>query len=145
VLPAATRRPCVLESERASSGRGDGGDGHAVLDGGDDGPLPGALLARLVQDGVDQHLAGALGVLGVEDVRRDLDQEAVELALVPAANVGDLARRQPEALAQQRGRLGDQLHVAVLDAVVDHLDEVPGRAAAAVGRTGRTRCARRSP
>ena len=41
-------------------------------------------------------------------------------------HVGRLGRRQPQAAAQHVPALGDELHVAVLDAVVHHLDEVPG-------------------
>jgi len=43
----------------------------------------------------------------------------------------DLLARHAHALAQQRRGLGDELHVAVLDAVVHHLHEVAGAALAA--------------
>ena len=58
--------------------------------------------------------------------RGDLDQEAVQVALVPLGeHVGDLRRGQAEPVAQQLVGLADQLHVGVLDAVVHHLHEVP--------------------
>ncbi len=56
--------------------------------------------------------------------------------------VGHRAAVEPEPFTQQRGRLGDELHVAVLDAVVHHLHEVAGRAEAAVGDTEPRRRAR---
>ena len=42
-------------------------------------------------------------------------------------HVADRRRRQAEAAVQHVVRLGDELHVAVLDAVVHHLDEVARR------------------
>ena len=42
----------------------------------------------------------------------------------------------PEPVAQQLVGLADQLHVGVLDAVVHHLDEVPGAVGADVGAAG---------
>ena len=65
----------------------------------DHGPLAGAFLAGGVEDQVDQRLAG-LGVLEAEDVASDLDQVAVQRALVP------LARRRrawrPVSMPEQR-------------------------------------------
>ncbi|ESU50790.1 hypothetical protein P376_1233 [Streptomyces sp. HCCB10043] len=60
-----------------------------------------------------------------EDLRRDLDQIRIEPSGVPRTeDVGDLCGGVPGDGAQQVVRLGDQLHVRVLDAVVDHLHEV---------------------
>ena len=68
-----------------------------------------------------------LRVAIAEDVAGDLDQVAVERPLVPA--VEDVVQGggvQPEQLAQQVVGLADELHVAVLDAVVHHLDVMAG-------------------
>jgi hypothetical protein len=67
-----------------------------------------------------------------EDLGGDLDQERVEGTGVPLPeHLGDPGRLQPGAAEQVVG-LGDELHVGVLDAVVDHLDEMAG----AVGAHG---------
>ena len=73
-----------------------------------------------------QHLGG------------DLDQVALELALVPLGeDVGDLGRATCRCRARmQVVGLGDQLHVGVLDAVVHHLHEVAGAVGADVGHAG---------
>ena len=57
------------------------------------------------------------------------------VALVPAVeHLGQLGGAEPEALAEQVVGLGDELHVGVLDAVVDHLDAMKERASAPVLR-----------
>jgi hypothetical protein len=62
-----------------------------------------------------------------EHLRSDLDEVGLELPVVPfGEHLGDLARWHPESVAQECERFGDELHIGVLDAVVDHLDEVPG-------------------
>lgn len=48
-------------------------------------------------------------------------------------DVGDLRSLQAEGVAQQLAGLADQLHVGVFDAVVHHLDEVPGAVGAGCG------------
>lgn len=53
----------------------DEGDGHAVLQGRDGGPLPGALLPRAVPDLRQQVFA--IAVLELENVGCDFDQERV--------------------------------------------------------------------
>ena len=65
----------------------DQGDGHPVLESRDGRPLPGSLLTGGVSDLLQQELAFL--VLVLQDGRRDLDEEGVELALVPL--VEDLA------------------------------------------------------
>ena len=50
-----------------------------------------------------------------------------------AEDVGDLGRARRRRPADQVVRLGDQLHVGVLDAVVHHLHEVAGAVGADVG------------
>ena len=59
----------------------DESDRHAEIERGDGGPLAGALLAGGVEDLVDHRLAVVI-LLG-EDLGRDLDEIAVEFALVP--------------------------------------------------------------
>ena len=59
--------------------------------------------------------------------RGDFDQVAVELALVPLGeDVVQFVGGEAEAVLQQVVGFADELHVAVLDAVVDHLDVVAG-------------------
>ena len=50
-----------------------------------------------------------------------------------AKTVGDRGGVVPADAAEQVVGLGDELHVGVLDAVVDHLDEVAGAVGADVG------------
>ena len=59
----------------------DEGEGHALVEGRDGGPLPCALLASGVPDLLHEGLA--VGVLEGEDVGGDLDEEGVQLTLVP--------------------------------------------------------------
>ena len=91
-----------------------------------DGPFSGAFLPGLVKDDVHQRLSG-FRVLLLEDVRSDLDQERVQLSLVPVAE--DLRKfvraRIDDGLENGIG-LADELHVAVLDAVMDHFHIVTG-------------------
>ncbi len=62
-----------------------------------------------------------------EHVGGDLNEERLEVTLVPGAeDAGDLRRGRAGAHPEQVKGLRDQLHVGVLDAVVHHLDEVPG-------------------
>ena len=90
------------------------------------GPFAGALLAGFVENEIDDRLAG-LGILLREDVGRDLDQEAVEFALVPLAeDLVELLGARVQRGFQDRVGLADELHVAVLDAVVHHLHVVAG-------------------
>ncbi len=82
--------------------------------------------AGLVEDDVDERLAG-LGVDLAQHLGGDLDEVALELARVPLGeDVGDLGGGLAGAAADEVVGLGDELHVGVLDAVVDHLDEVAG-------------------
>ena len=74
----------------------------------------------------------------VEHGRGDLDQERVEVALVPLVeDLRDLRHLEPDAVAQQVVGLGDQLDVGVLDAVVDHLHVVARAVGADVGAARR--------
>ena len=99
-------------------------------------PLACSLLPGLVQDHVHQGLS-RLVVLDREDLGRKLDEEGVQDALVPEGeDVGKFGGGQAQHLAQDVVGLGDQLHVAVLDAVVHHLHEMAGAVRAAVGHAG---------
>jgi hypothetical protein len=74
-----------------------------------------------------------------QDVGGDLDQERLEIPFVPAGeDLRDLGRGSSGSLADQVVGLGDQLHVGVLDAVVDHLHVVAGAVGADVGAAGLT-------
>ena len=117
-------------------------DRHAQVERADAGPLAGAFLAGGVEDLV--HHVLALLVLVSQDVAGDFDEVAVELALVPLGeDVVHLLVAHAEPFLQKLVGLADELHVAVLDAVVDHLDVVAGAvfahpvaAGLAVGRAG---------
>ena len=85
-------------------------------------PLAGPLLLRRVENLVDETLA-RVGILHAEDVARDFDQIAFQLGAVPGVeDVVQFVVAEPERLLEQEIRLADELHVAVFDAVVDHLD-----------------------
>ena len=69
-----------------------------------------------------------------EHGRSDLDKEGVEVALVPLLeNLADLGGIHAERLAHEVVSFGDDLHVGVFDAVVDHLHEVAGAVLTNVG------------
>ena len=82
-------------------------------------------MAGGVEDLVDHILA--LFVFVRQDVARDLDQVAVELALIPLGeNIVHLLVAHTEPFLEELIGLADELHVAVLDAVVDHLHVMAG-------------------
>ena len=94
------------------------------------GPFARALLSGGVQNLV-HHLLARLGILEAQNVARDFDQVAVQFALVPLGeDLVHLFVAQPQPFLHELVGLADQLHVAVLDAVVRHLHEVPGAVAA---------------
>jgi hypothetical protein len=119
--------PCAAPPTRQRAGEhrlGDAGHRHPEVQGGLHRPAAGALLFGLVEDDVDERLAG-LGVDLAEHLGGDLHQEAVQVAGVPLGeHLGDLRRGEAEAVTQQLVGLADELHVGVLDAVVHHLHEV---------------------
>ena len=62
-----------------------------------------------------------------ENLGGDFDQEAVEFALVPfGEDVVQFVGAQAQTVFQKLVGFADQLHVAVLDAVVDHLHVMAG-------------------
>jgi len=88
------------------------------------GPLAGALLRRTVENHVDEILAGFLVFLA-ENFRCDFNQVTVELALIPlGVDLAQFFIGQARHLLEHRIAFGDQLHVAVFNAVVHHLHEV---------------------
>ncbi len=133
------RDPLVLQSAQRAceDGLGDAGQRHAELERVLRGPAAGALLLGLVEHDVDERLA-ARRVRVLEHAGGDLDQERLELAAVPFVEArGDLRHLEPGTVAQQVVGLGDQLHVGVLDAVVDHLHVVARAVRADVGAARR--------
>ena len=119
-----------------SDGAFDRGRRHAQLLCRDHRPGAGALLAGLVENEFDQWLARHR-VDGLEHISGDLDQVGVERTLVPfLEDAGAGGRIHAEAVAHDAIDLGDHLHVAIFDAVVDGLDEVAGAAFAQIGTAG---------
>ncbi len=93
----------------------------------DDRPFAGAFLAGGVENLV--HERRAVGVLERQNVARDFDEIGIQFALVPfGENLVHFRRAHAEAVFQNVVGLADQLHVAVFDAVVNHL-HVMARAA----------------
>ena len=108
---------------------GDQGHGLGQIGGIDHRPLAGALLAGGIEDFV--HQRETILVLLGQNVSGDFDQEAIEFSGVPfVEDRGHFVGAHAQAIAHQAVGLADQLHVTVLDAVVDHLDVVSGTAAA---------------
>ena len=117
----------LLEGRQATSedGLADQGDGHALVQGIDGGPLSGTLLAGGVEDLLDN--GGSVVVVLAENVTSDLDQERVEDTVLPLGeDVGNLLLVETETSLKDVVGLGDELHISVLDTVVDHLDVVAG-------------------
>ncbi len=78
-----------------------------------------------------------LGIGFGEDIGGDLDQVGFQFALVPVGeNVVKFFGRKAQAAMKDIVDLGDQLHVAVFDAVVHHLDVMTGAARSHVGHAG---------
>mmetsp|Transcript_17377 Transcript_17377/g.34074 ORF Transcript_17377/g.34074 Transcript_17377/m.34074 type:complete len:398 (+) Transcript_17377:108-1301(+) len=119
--------PLRLESREAPSKHALPNErhGHAHVERCDGRPLAGALLACLIEDEIEK--VAPILLLVCADVSRDLDEEAVEVTLVPlgedASNLGVV---ELQHVAHHLVALADDLHVAVLDTVVHHLDVVAG-------------------
>ena len=93
-------------------------------------------MAGLVENHLHQRVAG-LGVLDRQDPGGDFDQIRREPSTVPfLENPGYLKGLHPQTTAHHLVGFRNQLHVAVFDPVVDHLDEVTGATGANVGHTG---------
>lgn len=101
----------------------DESDGHAEVESVDGGPLAGTLLASRVHDLLND--GDTVVVVLVHDVAGDLDQERVEDTGVPLGeDITNLLVVEAETTLHDIVGLADQLHVTVLDTVVDHLDVV---------------------
>ena len=99
---------------------------HAQVEGVLAHPFAGPLLLGRVEDLVDQVIA-RFAVLHGENVARDLDQVAFQLGLVPGVeDVVQLVVGKADGVLEQEIGFADELHVAVFDAVVDHLDVMAG-------------------
>lgn len=127
----------------------DQGHGLAEVKSVDGGPLAGTLLAGLVEDLLNE--GSAIVVVVVENIAGDLNEEGVQNTSVPLGeDITNLLAGQAETALQDvvglqkalallllgyraaggvgtgKTYLADQLHVTVLNAVVDHLDVVTG-------------------
>ena len=115
--------PALLGSGHAAckDGLRHSGRRYAKLQGLLAGPFAGALLPGAVQDHIHHGLAGLFIGLA-ENIRRNLDEIAVQYALVPFfEDLGHFRRRHAEQLTHQKVRFADQLHITVFNAVVCHL------------------------
>ena len=117
----------ALRGQRAGEdGLGDRGHRGADVETRDRGPAAGALLPGLVHDHVHERAARGRVHLG-EHLGRDLDEVGGQVGLVPRReHLGLLGGLEAAHAAQQVVGLADDLHVRVLDAVVDHLHVVAG-------------------
>ena len=122
--------------------RGNQSQRHAQLHRVDYRPLAGTFLSGGIQNFIYQ-IAARL-ILVPQDVGRNLNEIAAQLALVPSRKDGRhfLVIQLQQVLHHPVG-FRDELHVAVFDAVVNHLDKVsrtrrahPLAARRAVGRFG---------
>lgn len=110
----------------------DGGDHHSVFHSVHDGPFARAFLAGGIEDDIDESLA-SLGVVLFENFRGDLNEVAFEVTVVPIGE--DLTKFGSSEASGFEDVIGlaDELHVAVLDAIVDHFHVVTGTAGTDVG------------
>ena len=131
---APRERVAIARIEAAEQRHGDDRRRHVLVDGGLDRP---AAFARIVDPALE---AVELGVL-LERVDGQVEQpRAHHAAVLP--DLADLLQvERVLGLLEHLEALGVRLHHAVLDAVVDHLDEVAGavRADQAVAVLGRQR------
>jgi hypothetical protein len=122
-----TSGTATLSLERGQAAGEDGltneSDGHTEVESVDGGPLAGTLLTSRVHDLLDN--GDTVVVVLVHDIAGDLDQERVEDTAVPLGeNITNLLVAESETALHDVVGLADQLHVTVLDTVVDHLDVV---------------------
>lgn len=128
----------LLEGRETSGKDGltDESNGHTLVEGVNGGPLSGTLLSGGVENLLDHW--SAVSVVESEDVTGDLDQERVEDTILPlllersgavshlGEDLGNLLLLKTKTSLEDVVGLGDELHVSVLDTVVDHLDVVAG-------------------
>src|SRR5581483_4504381 len=114
----------------------DQSDRNAEIHGGDDRPFAGALLAGGIENLVHHRLA--VGVLERENGGGNLDEIGIEFALVPfGEDLGHFVGGHAETVLHQLVGFADEFHVAIFNAVVDHLDVVTGAVLANPVATGR--------
>ena len=107
------------------AGCGDHGNIDALFHRLDTRPAACPLLTGSVDDLIQDLSAGF--VVFSEDVCSDADEEAFQLALVPfMENLGNSGVVVTADVFEQQIGFGNELHVGVFDAVVDHLDIVAG-------------------
>ena len=100
-------------------------DGNAQFAGTDHGPFAGALLAGGVEDFVHQRLA--VGVFESQNVgRRSRSGRNPAPFLFHSAKTGCISAAVMPRPSFINVGLANQLHVAVLDAVMDHFDIMAG-------------------
>lgn len=86
----------------------------AGVEGSNSGPLSSTLLASLVQNLGDHRLA--IGILVLEHVGGNLDQEGIEDTSVPfLEDTSDLILSKTETAFENVVGLSDQLHITVFD------------------------------
>jgi hypothetical protein len=115
-----------LDGGQASGKDGltDQGDWHTEIESVDGGPLSGSLLPSRVENLFDEWLSIG-GVIVLEDIFGDLNEERVQNTSVPLLkNLADLIRGESNTTSQDIVGFANQLHVTVLNTVVNHLDEV---------------------
>jgi hypothetical protein len=98
-------------------------------------PAPGALLFGDIGDHVDKRLAGRSIDVG-QHLRRYSDEIGVEVTVVPLLEYRRDAGWLEPGAAKNVVCLRDELHVGVLDTVVDHFDEVARPVGPHVGAAG---------
>lgn len=100
-------------------------NGHTEIKSVDSGPLTGTLLASSIRDLLNERGSGTIVVL--EDVSGDLDEERVEDTVVPLGkDITNLLVGEAGTSLHDIVSLANELHVTVLNTVVNHLNEVAG-------------------
>lgn len=101
----------------------DEGDRHAEVEGVDGSPLAGTLLTGRIHDLLDN--SNTIVVVLVHDIAGDLNQERVKDTSVPLGeDIANFLVAETKTALHDIVGLANQLHVTVLNTVVDHLDVV---------------------
>jgi len=114
-----------LDRGEASSedGFSDKSNGHSEVESVDGSPLSGTLLGSGIEDLGNE--GSTIFVVVPEDFGSDFDQVGIEDTLVPGLeDISDFTFGHSETTLEDIVSLGDELHVTVLDTVVNHLDVV---------------------
>ena len=89
-------------------------------------PKTGSFLSGFIEDYVDERLAG-FRIFFAENLRSDFDEVTLERASIPLReNIIQLLRRETEHILEDCISFANQLHVAILDSVVNHFHVMPG-------------------